>query len=56
MLDSSIDDLFMQHMEGSRYMEKKTKCLAELYMLDLYPFSRWHESIPRGKAAGGLLD
>ena len=47
MLDASMDDLFVQYMEGSRYMEKETKCLAELYMLNLYPFSRWHVSISR---------
>ena len=45
MLDSSMDDLFVQYTEGLRYMEKETRCLAELYMLNLYPFSRWHVSI-----------
>lgn len=45
MLDSSMDELFIPYMEGSRYLDKETKCLAELYMLNLYPFSRWHVSI-----------
>lgn len=44
MLDASMDELFVPYMEGSRYLEKETKCLAELYMLNLYPFSRWHVS------------
>jgi exocyst complex component 5 len=45
MLDSSMDELFVPYMEGSRYLERETKCLAELYMLNLYPFSRWHVRI-----------
>ena len=45
MLDASMDELFVPYMEGSRYLEKETKCLTELYMLNLYPFSRWHVSI-----------
>jgi hypothetical protein len=45
MLDASMDELFIPYTEGSRYLEKETKCLAELYMLNLYPFSRWHVSI-----------
>jgi hypothetical protein len=45
MLDSSMDELFVPYTEGSRYLEKETKCLAELYMLNLYLFSRWHVSI-----------
>ena len=44
MLDASMDELFVPYTEGSRYLEKETKCLAELYMLNLYPFSRWHVS------------
>ena len=39
MLDASMDELFVPYMEGSRYLEKETKCPAELYMLNLYPFS-----------------
>jgi len=45
MLDASMDELFVPYIEGSRYLEKETKCLTELYMLNLYPFSRWHVSI-----------
>jgi hypothetical protein len=45
MLDASMDELFVPYMEGSRYLERETKCLTELYMLNLYPFSRWHVSI-----------
>ena len=45
MLDASMDELFVPYIEGSRYLEKEIECLAELYMLNLYPFSRWHVSI-----------
>ena len=42
MLDSAMDELFVPYTEGQRYMERELKSIGELFMLNLFGFSKWH--------------
>ncbi|CCA68145.1 related to exocyst complex 100 kDa component [Serendipita indica DSM 11827] len=56
MLDGAMEELFVPYTEGQRYIEKELKSLSELYILNLYPFGKWHESVSRSKTSGGFFD
>ncbi|PVG00485.1 exocyst complex component Sec10 [Serendipita vermifera] len=56
MLDGAMEELFVPYIEGQRYMEKELKNLGELYVLNLFAFGKWHESVVKGKGSGGFLD
>jgi hypothetical protein len=45
MLDQQLDELFNQHLDNSRYVERECKSLTELYASYLLQFARWHVSI-----------
>lgn len=42
MLDASMEELFVTHMEGARYLDKEGKSLTELYAAKLIRFTNWH--------------
>jgi hypothetical protein len=42
MLDSAMEELFVPYTEGQRYLERESKCLANLYAKRLTPFARYH--------------
>lgn len=44
MLDSAMDELFVPYTEGQRYMERELKSIGELFVLNLFGFSKWHVS------------
>jgi hypothetical protein len=47
MLDQQLEELFGQHLDNSRYVERECKSLTELYASYLLQFARWHVSISR---------
>jgi hypothetical protein len=49
MLESAVEEIFVPYMEGTKYMEKESKSLTELYALYLARFTQYH----RSSAAGG---
>ncbi|KAG8820317.1 Exocyst complex component 5 [Serendipita sp. 399] len=56
MLDGAMEELFVPYTEGQRYMERELKSLSELFVMNLYPFGKWHESLARTKGGGGFFD
>lgn len=44
MLEQSTEELFVPYMEGTRYLEKESKSLTELYAGKLIRFTNWHVS------------
>lgn len=42
MLESSVEELFVPYTEGTRYLERESKSLGDLYMNYLTRFSRYH--------------
>lgn len=46
MLEQSTEELFVPYMEGTRYLEKESKSLTELYAGKLIRFTNWHVSPP----------
>lgn len=42
MLDGAMEELFVPYMEGTRYLEKESKSLTELYAGKLLRFTNWH--------------
>lgn len=49
MLDQAVEELFVPYMEGTRYLEKESKSLKELYGGCLAKFSAWHRSSQKVK-------
>ena len=45
MLETAMEELFVPYLEGSRYIEKESKSLTELYASFLTTFTRYHVSI-----------
>ncbi|KAI5119514.1 hypothetical protein M0805_002450 [Coniferiporia weirii] len=54
MLETSMEELFVPYTEGTRYLEKESKSLSELYMDHLSRFTRYHEKTNKGK--GSMFD
>jgi len=44
LLETVLEDLFVPHTEGQRYIEKESKSLRELYAGYLAAFTRYHVS------------
>ncbi|KAI7934449.1 hypothetical protein MJO28_017082 [Puccinia striiformis f. sp. tritici] len=44
MLDQQLDELFGQHLDNSRYVERECKSLTELYASYLLQFAKWHRA------------
>ena len=44
MLESAVEELFVPYTEGTRYLERESKSLGELYMNYFTRFARYHVS------------
>ena len=44
MLETAMEELFVPYLEGSRYIERESKSLTELYASFLTTFNRYHVS------------
>lgn len=42
MLETAMEELFVTYTEGTRYLERESKSLGELYMEYLSKFTRFH--------------
>lgn len=42
MLETAMEELFVQYIDGQRYVERESKSLSYLYTTLLAPFSRYH--------------
>lgn len=42
MLDQAFEELFVPYIEASKYLEKESTCLNELYASYLLRFLTWH--------------
>ncbi|KZT29267.1 exocyst complex component Sec10 [Neolentinus lepideus HHB14362 ss-1] len=51
MLESVMEELFVQYTEGQRYLEKESRSLGELYSSHLADFTRYHEKSPKGPSS-----
>lgn len=56
MLDQQLDELFAQHLDNSRYMERECKSLNELYASYLLQFARWHRMMNKAKPTNTIFD
>lgn len=56
MLDQAVDELFVPYMEGTRYLEKESKSLKELYSGCLARFTSWHKSSHQKAKTTTLFD
>lgn len=45
MLETAMEELFVPYLEGSRYIERESKSLTELYASFLTTFTRYHVSL-----------
>ncbi|KAA1466748.1 exocyst complex component Sec10 [Dentipellis sp. KUC8613] len=52
MLETAMEELFVPYTEGTRYLERETKTLGELYANHLLAFTRYHEKmLQKGKSS-----
>lgn len=53
MLDTAMEELFVPHTEGTKYLERESKSLGEMYLNLLLPFTKYHVSFraPRNSYA-----
>ncbi|KAH9939976.1 exocyst complex component Sec10 [Amylocystis lapponica] len=51
MLENAMEELFVPYTEGTRYLERESKSLGELYASFLSPFTRYHERTHKGAKA-----
>ncbi|KAG9030353.1 Exocyst complex component 5 [Tulasnella sp. JGI-2019a] len=58
MLENAMEELFTPYIEGTKYLEKETKSLGELYAAHLARFAKYHEMVSKSIGVGqsGLLD
>ncbi|KAG8931285.1 Exocyst complex component 5 [Tulasnella sp. 419] len=56
MLENAMEELFQPYTEGSKYLERESKNLGELYTGYLARFTKYHESMAKAKPSGGMLD
>lgn len=42
MLETAMEELFVTYIEGTRYLERESKSLGELYVEFLVKFTRYH--------------
>ena len=46
MLETAMEELFVPYTEGTRYLERESKSLGELYSSYLTKFARYHVGCP----------
>ncbi|KAG8956725.1 Exocyst complex component 5 [Tulasnella sp. 424] len=56
MLESAMEELFVHYIEGTKYIEKESKSLGELYSEYLAKFTKVHLMMRTKASSGGLLD
>ncbi|KAM0751654.1 Sec10-domain-containing protein [Meredithblackwellia eburnea MCA 4105] len=56
MLDQAMEELFVPYMEGTRYLEKESKSLTELYAGKLLRFTNWHRAMNKAKPSNTIFD
>ncbi|KAG9019684.1 Exocyst complex component 5 [Tulasnella sp. 427] len=56
MLESAMEELFVHYIEGTKYLEKESKSLGELYSEYLTRFTKVHLMMRTKATGGGLLD
>ncbi|KAK4704080.1 exocyst complex component 5, partial [Phenoliferia sp. Uapishka_3] len=56
MLDGAMEELFVPYMEGTRYLEKESKSLTELYAGKLLRFTNWHRHMNKAKPSNTIFD
>jgi hypothetical protein len=44
MLDTAMEELFVSHTEGTKYLERESKSLGEMYLNLLLRFTKYHVS------------
>ncbi|GAA96373.1 uncharacterized protein L969DRAFT_91493 [Mixia osmundae IAM 14324] len=56
MLDQAVEEVFVQHLEGARYLDRESKSLTELYAGYLLRFANYHLSTHKTKTTNTLFD
>ncbi|KAK4049397.1 Exocyst complex component 5 [Microbotryomycetes sp. JL201] len=56
MLDQVIEELFVPYMEGTRYLDRESKSLTELYAGKLLRFTNWHRAKNQEKSSNTIFD
>ncbi|MBW0500625.1 hypothetical protein O181_040340 [Austropuccinia psidii MF-1] len=56
MLDQQLDELFSQHLDHNRYLDRESKSLTELYASYLLQFSKWHRAMNKAKPINTIFD
>ncbi|KAG8896568.1 Exocyst complex component 5 [Tulasnella sp. 403] len=56
MLENAMEELFVRYIEGTKYLERESKSLGELYSSYLSRFTKYHAMVTKAKNTGGLLD
>lgn len=44
MMDTAMEELFVPHTEGTKYLERESKSLGEMYLNLLLRFTKYHVS------------
>jgi hypothetical protein len=44
MLDTAMEEIFVPHTEGTKYLERESKSLGEMYLNLLLRFTKYHVS------------
>ncbi|KAG8883446.1 Exocyst complex component 5 [Tulasnella sp. 331] len=58
MLENAMEEIFTSYIEGTKYLERETKSLGELYAAHIAKFAKYHEMVSKNIGVGqsGLLD
>ncbi|KAG9074780.1 Exocyst complex component 5 [Ceratobasidium sp. UAMH 11750] len=51
MLDTSMEEMFVSHTEGTKYLERESKSLGEMYLNLLLRFTKYHEKASKSKTS-----
>ncbi|CUA70358.1 Exocyst complex component sec10 [Schizosaccharomyces pombe 972h-] [Rhizoctonia solani] len=51
MLDTAMEEIFVPHTEGTKYLERESKSLGEMYLNLLLRFTKYHEKASKSKTS-----
>ncbi|KAG8688735.1 Exocyst complex component 5, partial [Ceratobasidium sp. 395] len=51
MLDTAMEEMFVSHTEGTKYLERESKSLGEMYLNLLLRFTKYHEKASKSKTS-----
>ncbi|KAG8747424.1 Exocyst complex component 5 [Ceratobasidium sp. 414] len=51
MLDAAMEEMFILHTEGTKYLERESKSLGEMYLNLLLRFTKYHEKASKSKTS-----